>query len=276
MSETIRACYRDRDNGVYFVRQGHRHDCDDSECRGCTPCAEHHCMARKNCAWHIGAGELTCGRCLGAVRRDLRWIGDLSPLMMTAAIAAGVNSEAASLAGPSVDPEAWSWRKAAARRGVSWHLSLVEEDDEHHPLRVTQAWVRMISEDYDHDIVATTVADAVAYLDRQLHRIANDDSQDFLLLSRELRKCRQHLEAVLHNDDRPDRGAPCPECTSEESGVGPRLTRQYGHWCDSPDCERVHHADDSADMWVCPRNEKHAWESEAYDRWITERRATTA
>src|SRR5690606_41422977 len=55
---------------------------------------------------------------------------------------------------------------------------------------------------------------AAAYLDRHLHRIANDDAQDFPLLRRELRKCRQHLEAVLHNDTRPDRGR-SEEHTSE-------------------------------------------------------------
>lgn len=272
MSETKRACYRDRDNGVYFGKQAHRHDCADAACRGCVPCAEDHCTAARNCAWHVSEGEQTCGRCLASARRDLRWIGDLSPLMMAAAMAGGVDSEAANLAGPSVDPEAWSWRKAAARRGLAWHVSLIEDDDEHHPLRVTQTWARMVGEDYGHDVMPQTVGDAVAYLDRNLHRIAQDEEQDFPLLARELRKCRQHLEAVLHNDDRPERGAPCPECTSETTGVGPRLVRDYSHWCADDECRREHRPDESKDAWVCPRDSEHRWSHAAYTNYLQERR----
>jgi hypothetical protein len=113
----------------------------------------------------------------------------------------------------------------------------------------------------------------VGYLDRNLHRVANDDEQDFPLLARELKKCRQHLESVLHNDQRPDRGAPCPECTSPDGGVGPRLKREFAHWCEDEDCERMHYDDDGADLWRCPRNRDHVWTNDAYMRWIDERRA---
>ena len=99
-----------------------------------------------------------------------------------------------------------------------------------------------------------------------------DAEQDFPLLARELRKCRQHLEAVLHNDERAERGAPCPECTSETTGVGPRLTRHYPHWCDDPECCREHVEDDSDDEWVCPRNPAHTWSQAAYTRWVEGRR----
>jgi hypothetical protein len=186
----------------------------------------------------------------------------------------GVNSEAANLAGPSVDPEAWSWRKAAARGGGAWHVSLIEDDDEHHPHRVLGTWARMLTEDYDHPMpFAASLSWCGAYLDRTLHRLAHDDGQDFPLLSRELRKCRQHLESVIHNDDRPDRGAPCPECTSEETGVGPRLRREWSHWCEDPDCERIHDASDERDVWRCPKNREHVWEHGAYENWIEDRRA---
>lgn len=269
-------CYREATNGVYFIREQHGLNCEDSTCRGCKPCVgADHCTARRNCTWHLSAGELTCGRCLAAVRRDLRWIASLAALLPTAALGDGVNSEAANLSGPSVDPEAWSWRKAAARSGKGWHLSLIEEDDEHHPERVLGTWERMLREDYDQPTDAPlSVADAAAYLDRNLHRVAHDDGQDFTLLGRELKKCRQHLESVLHNDTNPERGIPCPTCTSDEAGLGPRLVRHYPHWCNDEDCQRLHRADDADDVWQCPREAKHVWSHEDYDRRLVERKAS--
>lgn len=244
-------CYREV-NGAYFTRNAHRHDCDDAECRGCSPCAGRHCSARKSCTWHVDAADLTCGRCIAGARRDLTWIESLSALLLTQAIADGLESEALSLAGPSVDAEAWSWRKIAAKQGVAWHVSLIEEDDEHHPARVTGTWARMVSEDYGHDMPASApLSWSAGYLGRMLHRIANDDGQDFALLRAELRKCRQHLEAVLHNDTKPDQGAPCPACHDAGMEKPPRLGRVYA--------ERWQADDDHLDFWRCPRDRRHVW-----------------
>lgn len=268
-------CYREPTNGVHFVRNAHRPDCTDPDCRGCRPCAEpRHCTARRNCTWHVSEGELTCGRCLAAVRRDLQTIVELAPLALVEAQGDGVNSEAANMAGPAADPEAWSWRKATAKAGGRWHVSLIETDDEHHPYTVLGTWDMLIREDYQHPSdTPVTIANAAAYLDRMLHRIAHDENQDFPLLARELRKCRQHLETVLHNDDRPVRGAPCPSCSSPERGLGPRLVRHYSHWCDDDDCERLHPSDDSEDEWICPRDRTHVWTQSAYERYVEERRS---
>lgn len=273
--EKPRPCYRDRDNGVYFTREAHQLLCAEPECRGCVVCLGQHCQAKKSCTWHVDESEVTCGRCLATTRRYLRGIVGLSALMPVAAMTDdnGVNSEAANLAGPAVDPEAWSWRKAAARQGVAWHVSLVEEDDEHHPLRVLGTWERMIREDYDHPTDATlTIAAAANYLDRQLHRIAQDEEQDFPLLTAELRKCYQHLESVLQNDTRPDRGAFCPTCKVEGKALV-RLTRHHGHWCTDPECERIHFADDSGDVWRCPKDITHWWTQEGYAELLRERRS---
>ena len=266
-------CYRN--DGAYFVRGEHRPDCNH-ECRGCRKCQGDHCTGRKSCTWHVETGQLTCGRCINAARSDLRWIENLAALMMTAAIGEGVNSEAANLAGPSVDPEAWSWRKAAARSGGTWHASLVEDDDEHHPHRVLATWTHMLTEDYGHDMPpAASLTWCAAYLDRTLHRLAHDDAQDFPLLARELRNCRQHLEAVLHNDDRPDRGVPCPRCV-DEGTANPkhvRLRREYGHYCANEECTRINHADDTADVWRCPKVREHWWSHADYDARLEERKA---
>lgn len=274
MTETANApCYREATNGVYFTRGAHRLDCGDPDCRGCRPCTEaRHCTAAKNCTWHIAEGQLTCGRCLSKARMDLRWIGALASLLMPAAVADGLGSEAANLAGPSANYEAWSWRKVAANKaGMPWDL--IEDDDEHHPHTVTGTWARMLTEDYGQPMPElATLTWCVDYLDRTLARVAHDDEQDFPLLARELRKCRQHLEAVLHNDRKPERGAPCPECTDAEKGVGPRLRRKFGHWCADEGCERLHYDNDSDDAWECPRNRDHVWTHEAYTRYVEDRR----
>lgn len=273
-TERPEPCYREATNGVYFTRNAHRHDCADPECRGCTTCAGNHCTARRNCTWHIDAADLTCGRCIAGARTDLAWIESLSSLLLTQAIMDGLDSEALSLAGPSVDAEAWSWRKIAAKQGVSWHVSLVEEDDEHHPARVTGTWARMVTEDYGHDMPANApLSWSVAYLGRMLHRIANDATQDFPLLRAELKKCRQHLESVLHNDTRRDQGAPCPTC--RDAGEFVRLERHYSHWCDDTACERMHFADDGSDVWRCPRDKEHWWTMQGYADVLEDRRQGT-
>jgi hypothetical protein len=143
-------------------------------------------------------------------------------------------------------------------------LMALDEDDDRHPLSLLGRWTLMIAEDYGHDLPPKlTLSWCADYLDRQLGRIAQDEGQDFPLLASELKRCRQHLEAVLHNDDRPDRGAPCPRCI-EEGGKGPRLTRSWGHWCEDPECERLHFADTTEDVWRCPANRDHAWGEEDY------------
>ena len=280
MSDMPAPCYRDRDNGVYFTRNAHRPECADTDCRGCRPCpSSDHCTQKRNCSWHVGEGQLTCGRCIAETRRDLRWIGPLASLLMPAALGDGVDSEAASLAGPVTDPEAWTWRKIAARAnrhtGRAWHVSLIEDDDEHDPHRVTGTWARMLTEDYGHDMPErASLSWCVAYLDRTLHRVAHDDEQDFPLLSRELRKCRQHLEAVLHNDERPDAGAPCPTC--RDDGTFVRLRREYAHYCDDEGCERLHFTDDGSDVWRCPKVREHWWTQQGYADMVAERKARTA
>lgn len=237
-----------------------------------------HCTARRSCAQHIAPDELTCARCLGRVRQNLRRIPDLAALMAILAVEQGVNSEAANLAGPAADPEAWSWRKVAARQGRSWHLSLVEDDDEEHPYLVLGRWDMMLREDYNQPSdKPVTVGNAAAYLDRILNRVAQDDGQDFPQFAREIRKCREHLEYVLSVHQAKQRGAPCPDCTKPDEGVGPRLVRVYGHWCTDDDCSKLHYLDDIADRWVCPREpDQHVWTVEDYSKWIEERHKAVA
>lgn len=267
------ACYRDRDNGVRYIKAAHAIECNDPSCRGCKVCPEaKHCTARKGCSWHVP--EQTCGRCINAARLDLRWIGDLASLMPTAAIADGVNSEAAMLAGPGANYATFSARRTIAKRWIFEHIpegkweaafaGLLADDDEHHAHNVLTRWQMMIAEDYGHPLPERlNTTGAIGYLDRNLARIAQDETQDFPLLARELKKCRQHMESVLHNDTRPDRGAPCPACHDEGIAKPPRLTRVYA--------ERWEADDDSRDQWTCPRSREHSWKEKDYRGWVEDR-----
>lgn len=233
-----------------------------------------HCTSRLSCSQHIGWDEITCPRCIGRTRQDIRRVVALASLLPTAALESrSIESEAVALAGPAADVEAWTWRKVAARQGRAWHVSLIEDDDEHHPYTVLTRWQMMLSEDYGHDLPERmTTTGAADYLDRNLHKIAQDEEQEFGLLAREMRACRQHLESVLRNAIRPERGLPCPTCTIEGNGVN-RLVRQYPHWCDDPDCCREHYMDDSRDTWACPRDRRHEWTHQDYVDRLAERRA---
>jgi hypothetical protein len=239
-----------------------------------------HCTARRSCAQHVGEGEITCARCLGRTRTDVRRIVALSPLMVVQALGSGVDSEAANLAGPAADYRVFSARRTLDKGWIMDHLpsknweramrNLIEDDDEWHPYSVTTRWQLMLSEDYGHPLPAKlTTMGAGDYLDRVLHRMAQDPEQDFGLFAREMRQCRNHLEAVIRNSATPERGAPCPDC--KDAGHVVRMSREYGHWCDDPLCERFHHADDSDDRWVCPRDRDHWRTHEDYCRWIEER-----
>lgn len=263
------SCRWDKDAEDYLLDDG-------------TPCRydEHgdrtnHCTARRSCRGHVGPRELTCARCLGRARMDIRAIPGLAALMLPMSLGGSVDSEAVNLDGPAADPEAWSWRKVAARKGGTWHVSLEEDDDERHPFGVLSRWVWMLSEDYNGErTVPESTKDAADYLDRVLSRVAQDDEQDFPLLAREVRKVRRHLDSVLRNSHEPVRGAPCPDCAdAQPDKPAPRLAREWGHWCDAAECERVHYHDDSGDLWVCPRDRTH-WRTVAeYEAYLTERSA---
>lgn len=227
----------------------HRHDCDDAGCDGCQPCPEHHCTARERCTAHVAPTELSCGECIGKTRRDIAQIVELAALMLGEAIERGVNSEAANLAGPAADPAGWEATQSERRAALNTITdeddyeaalkTLLAEDDPRHPLTCLGWWEMAVREDYgpeSHQRI--TVASAAAYLDRMLHRLANDPAQDFALFAGEVATCRAHMEAVLHDSRQPERGAPCPNCPQP----APRLGKHY----DDEDTTGA------SDRWTCP------------------------
>lgn len=278
------ACRYDRDLEQHLTPDGE--PCTHDEYGDPTK----HCTARTNCGQHIGPNDLTCARCIGRTRSDIKRIADLAALMLPAAIAGGVNSEAANLAAPGAEPAKWAGRRLAMSRHLTaWMrlgriteeqathaLAAMPDDDDRHPYNLLGRWDMAIREDYQHpSSKRVTVANAADYLNNQLGRIAQDESQDWPLFAGQIRKCRRHMESVLATLARPERGAPCPACV-ENGDKAPRLVRKYGHWCTDDNCrEPQHYTDDSGDTWTCGVNREHRWTHADYAKWVETRRATT-
>ena len=248
-------CYRDTE-GWWRAGRHEEHPADwEGACPGCEPCEPRdeqgnpldHCTARGSCGEHVPRGVLTCNRCIGKARATLTTIETLSAVLIDEAIEVGVDSEAANLAGPAADPEAVMWRRTTAARphfdadGILVHsFGSVAYDEELHPLSVLGTWDFMLREDYDLPTgLQVTVSRSVAFLSGLLTKFANDKHQDFPLFVREIGACRAHLEDVLHEGHRVERGARCAKCQATN------LIKRY----------RDNDKTGAKDVWFCPAAE---------------------
>ena len=193
--------------------------------------------------------EQTCAQCVGDVRDDLAEIVTLDGRMLDEAQHRGVESEAAMLAGPAADHEVWQARhrillqratvgtKADEARAMEWHY---DNRDEQHPYWVLGGWDLMVTEYLGHDRTeAVSVTGSADYLADQLTYLAQRPDFGWEDMAREVRSCRAHLEDVLREGDRAERGSPCPMCAKAS------LEKDYG------DTE-------ADDRWTCPRRDCHA------------------
>lgn len=189
--------------------------CDDREL-GCLPCPEMHCIICGKT--HAKAA---CTACLDSARSDLKAIMDLCLSLPAEAVEKGVQSEAMMLLGPSSDPEAWRNRATSAMVGRLDASYLEDCRDELHPLWVLGTWEQVWRDHLDHSSIApVTVASAHAYLDMQIGYMSEQVEPAFDEFARELRGCRAHLENVLHDGIREERGAPCVQCEKPMVRVG--------------------------------------------------------
>lgn len=193
--------------------------CDDRNL-GCLPCAETHCViCGRNHA------KAACVECLDAARTDLQAIGVLCTSLPAEAVDKGVQSEAMMLLGPAADPTAWRSYATAAMLGKIDATYLADCRDEQHPLWVLGSWEQIWRDHLDHfsdQLVA--VVDALAYLNLQIGYMADQAEPPFDEFARDLRGCRAHLENVLHDGIREERGAPCVQCEK------PMVRGDDDHW----------------------------------------------
>lgn len=174
------------------------------DCPGCAPCPLRHCC---DCGiTHVAA--LTCPECIGAARDTLAEIVRMHDALPDEAVSRGAQSEAFHLAGPTANPEAWQQRGRYGHR--------YERDSrlgENHPLWVLGTWDLAVTELYKHRrMTAISVESAADYLGRNLTDLAQDVDFAFDDFANSLRECASHLEAVLHDGEQVERGAPCLRC----------------------------------------------------------------
>jgi len=207
----------------------HLEDCEDEHCRGCQPCTDVHCRV---CSMAHADG--TCGECLAETREALHEIARMCGALPEEVEARGTEGEAMFLLGPVADPEARGHLEASVAAGRVPADYLAEAIGETHPVWILGTWDMCWRDALDHDTAElVTIAGAVDYLDRTMTYMAGFEYLPFEDFARDLRRCRAHLEAVLHDGEQRDRGAPCMTC-------GTPLERTWGH-------------DEKADGWKCPR-----------------------
>lgn len=198
--------------------------CDDREI-GCLPCQDTHCVV---CGQEHA--RAACTGCLEAARSDLKAILDLCMGLPEEAAVKGVQSEAMMLLGPAADPEAWQNVAMSAAMGRLDAGYLEDCRDEKHPLFVLAGWEQIWRDFLDHPTEErVTVHAAGRYLNLQLGYMADQLEPAFDEFARELRQCRSHLEDVLRDGIREERGAPCVQCQHP-------MVRQDDHW----ECRRCH------------------------------------
>lgn len=212
------------------VKGRHEEGCADEACWGCAACNEAHCRVCR-----VAHTDGTCAECMAETRGALWQIVNLTGALPAEAIAKGVDSEAAMLWGPATDWERWGHVQASIRVGrlpADW---CEVADNERHPLFVLGQWDACVREVLDHDEPAerVTIGEAAKYLDMQLTYLGGFDDLPFEELARDLRACVAHLEAVLHDGEQRDTGAPCMTCRVP-------LVREWGLLA-------------AADGWRCPR-----------------------
>lgn len=213
------------------INRRHDDDCPGEECKGCLPCTEPHCVVCGK-EHHEGA----CPACAGEAREDLEAIRTLSHSLPSEARNRGIDSEAMALMLPAADPEAWGHITTSVLVGRlpegylrcdrcknPWPCQK-HADGELHPLFVLGTWEMVWRDALDHEVDGdrvATIEDAARYLGQQLTYMADYEHAPFEDFARDLRRCRKHLESVLHDGEQVDRGAPCLKCKRP-------LTRTWG------------------------------------------------
>lgn len=226
------------------IPKRHAEECSTETCAGCLPCPLPHCrVCGKDHA------EQTCATCTGEARENLTEIRRLCAAMPDEAAERGVDSQAMALIAPAADPEAWGHITTSLKVGrlPSGYLVCDRCGDpwpcKHHaghvlhPLFVLGGWEQVWRDALDHETDARVTIDSAAdYLDAQLTYMAGYEHAPFEDFAADLRRCRSHMESVLHDENFGDiANVGCFKCGGELE----RRLRKSGfedHWT----CRRCH------------------------------------
>lgn len=196
------------------VNGEHYDDCAGDGCRGCWPCLHGHCTVDGK-THTDDAHPVTCPECVGDVRENLTALRNIAGGLPAEVKHRGVNSEAMMLLGPAADPEAWNHVEASILCGRLPKGWMEHADGELHPLFVLGTWDMLWRDFLEHDEPAErlTVASAAAYLGEQLTRMAQVHEPPFGDFAGDLRRCIDHLRAVIHDQNQGDRAnVGCFDC----------------------------------------------------------------
>lgn len=221
-------------HGQRIIRGRHLDTCGDpTQCAGCEPCPDPHCRTcRKDHA------AVTCPGCLAMVRGNLAAVHDLAGHLVEEA----VHGRAALHTHDGVPGgDALVLLAPGHYTPGGHHLELEgQATDPRPPLAVLSYWARVWSDVRGHYPEAHGLDQVVAYLDTQLHHMA-EEGDLFPRLARDVGRTRTQVENVLHAGVRPDTTrVPCWDC-------GTRL-------------EKVWASTEREDHWRCPKC------GEVYDR----------
>lgn len=236
-----------------------RHDgaCMDEACPGCAPCPRPHCRV---CG--IAHTDGTCAECMAETREALREIARMCDALPEEVEHRGVEGEAMMLLGPAANPEARGHLEASVLAGrvsrdaiEATHLRGCDDPKctgcagELHPDFVLGAWEDVWREALDHDPPPEkfTLAESVDYLDRTMSYMGSWPHVPFEEFARDLRRCASHLEAVLHDGEQVDTGAPCMTCSADLRRVWKGDDMPWTKKTDTHP-EKAHE-----DGWACPR-----------------------
>jgi hypothetical protein len=222
-----------------------RHDgaCTNEACPGCAECPSSHCRVCRN-AHAAGA----CPECMAEVRETVREIARLCGELPEEVEHRGVEGEAMFLLGPAANPEARGHLEASvfAGRVPDDYIDAETRGWMLHPLSCFGVWEMRWRAELDHDEVeVVTMSAAVDYLDRTMSYMATWPHLSFEDFARDLRTCRTHIEAVLHDGEQVDRSrVPCLDCAALLEVRFTHQAKDDHHACTR--CRRVYTAGDYA------------------------------
>jgi hypothetical protein len=126
----------------------------------------------------------------------------------------GVHGEAMVLLGPSSHPEARGHLEASVASGRVSADYIEKGKGEMHPRTVLWTWEDVWREHLESPTtLSVTIGRLVDFIDRQMHVMAAEPLIPFEDFARDIRRCRGHLESVLHDERQGDRAnVGCFEC----------------------------------------------------------------
>lgn len=202
------------------IKDRHKDECQNDECKGCLPCPETHCVV---CGIeHVD--QQTCPGCIATTREDIAEIVRMDGKLEEHAISGG-NDGRLEAARDIPGGEAMVMHGPGAQHGeigrgehMTTLMLLVSWEDDWRSIKHQPAEEK------------ATVSGAAAYLDEHLTWAAQNHPA-FDAVAEELRGHRAHLEDVLHDGERPDLGAPCVLCGRPLERIWAELARNDRWWC---------------------------------------------